>query len=93
MWTYDLPFSDMSVSRDSNAQSLAKHGDVFCNYSYNYLQSLYFYVAPPPATRGYGNPWAVIGNIVDNLPLVLDLHKNKTKDIVISDCGLVVEDQ
>ena len=25
MWTYDLPFSDMSVSRDSNAQSLATH--------------------------------------------------------------------
>ena len=26
-----------------------------------------------------------------SVPLVLDLNKNETKDIVISDCGIIIE--
>ena len=93
MAAFNFPFSDMSVIMESKGQSVCKQGDVFCYYRDNYLQQLRFYVAPPPATRTFGSIHTVIGHIVDNLPLVLDLYKNQTKDIVISDCGVISEDQ
>ena len=88
-------YSDMSITRDSNAQSLAiaKQGDMIGYYGSNYLEALYFYVRALPAMYNYGSPFAVIGNIVDSLPLVLDLNENETKDIVISDCGIIIENQ
>ena len=61
MCAYDLPLCDVSVTMDSNAQSLTKQGDVWCYYhSSKYLNQLYFYVAPPPTTLDYGSPCAVM---------------------------------
>ncbi|CAL4065866.1 unnamed protein product [Meganyctiphanes norvegica] len=89
----NLPFSGMKVTRDSNEGSTAQHGDVFGYFGNGYLKHIYFYVAVPPKANDYGSNCCVFGRVEKGMDIVKACHDKSNSNVVISDCGLVLEQE
>ncbi|CAL4076100.1 unnamed protein product, partial [Meganyctiphanes norvegica] len=86
----NLPFSQIPVTPDSNGRTIAKQGDVTGYFKAGYLQVISFTTAAPPKTYDFTPGWCVFGNVEEGLDILLECHTNRKRDVIISDCGLVI---
>ncbi|CAL4079112.1 unnamed protein product [Meganyctiphanes norvegica] len=88
-----MPFTEMKFTPDSNRRSTSKRGDVTGDFGNSYLQFMFFHIAMPPHTHIHGNSRYVFGHIEEGMDVIQECYDSYSKDVKITDCGLVIEQE
>ncbi|CAL4102772.1 unnamed protein product [Meganyctiphanes norvegica] len=90
IYVANLPFKNITVTPDNFGIPVPKEGDILGYFQNNYLQNLFIFAGNPTEKRGF-EECCCFGSIEDGLDVLKECYDNHSRGVIISDCGLVIE--